>query len=113
MLIDYEQGRFWLSAANALATLAVFLYTWVATRDKDNSKHIAAVDERLTKAVAGLSSRMDRNETQMAHMPTQEELSAVQVDMSRVMATQEAIGRDMLTVRSQLNRIEDFLLKQP
>jgi hypothetical protein len=45
-------------------------------------------------------------------MPTPQQLSELQGDMQAMQATQEAIQRDMTTVRISLNRIEDYLLKK-
>jgi predicted nucleic acid-binding Zn-ribbon protein len=112
MTIDYDAGRFWLGVLNALGTAAVFAYTWFATRDKDNTKHIKAVEEAMNKAIAEYANRIGRIETQMSYVPTQQQLSVLQGEMRAVQTAQEAIQRDMLASRQSLNRIEDFLLNK-
>ena len=92
--------------------VASVAYTWIATRDKDNTVHIKAVEEGMAKQMAVLHSRTDRLETQIQYMPTPQQMSELQGDMQAMQATQEAIQRDITTVRISQNRIEDFLLKK-
>ena len=110
--MNYEMGRFWLGALNVLGTVAVAVYTWIATRDKDNAQHIKAVEVALTAAVAAHTSRIERLENDIKHLPTQPEFSELQGDMRAMKATQEAIQRETHTVRLALTRIEDHLLKR-
>lgn len=92
--------------------VASVIYTWIATRDKDNTVHIKAVEEAMAKQLSVLHSRTDRLETQIQYMPTPQQMSELQGDMQAMQATQEAIQRDITTVRISQNRIEDFLLKK-
>lgn len=119
MNIDYEAGRFWLGVVNLLGTVAVFAYTFVATRDKDNAKHIDAVEEALNKKVAeygvkvsDVNSKVSGIEQTLKYMPSQDEIAELQGDMKAVKANQEATQRDWATIRNSLNRIEDFLLRK-
>lgn len=107
---SWEMGRFWLSALSLLASVAVGCYTWIATRDKDNSQHIKAVEKAMAEHMALHAARLDRLETNLAHLPTEREFGKWQGDMRAMQATQEATQRDMHVVRIQLERIENFLL---
>ncbi len=118
MTIDYDAGRFWLGVLNALGTLAVFGYTYFATRDKDNAQHIKAVETALSNRIAEhilkmteLTSRVTTVEQTLKYMPSQDEISELQGDMKAIKANQEATQREWHTIRQSLNRIEDFLLK--
>lgn len=103
----------WLQIiAVVVLPIASAIYTWIATRDKDNTVHIKAVEEAMAKEMAALKSRTDRLETQVQYMPTPQQMSELQGDVQAMQATQDAIQRDMHTVRITLNRIEDFLLKK-
>ena len=113
MTLDAETTRLALTILSVVVLpLASMAYTWIATRDKDNTVHIKAVEEALGKQMAALLSRTDKLETQVKYMPTPQQLSELQGDMQAMQATQEAIQRDMTTVRISLNRIEDYLLKK-
>lgn len=110
--MDYEQLTFWMAAINMLGVVGAVIYTWIATSDKDNSQHIKAVEEAMTRKIVEHSSRLDRVETSLEHIPTQQELAELQGDMKSVKTAQDAIREDFRTVRQSLNRIEDFLLKR-
>lgn len=98
--------------AVVLLPIASAIYTWIATRDKDNTVHIKAVEKAMGDAFAALHSRTDKLETQVKYMPTPQQMSELQGDVQAMQATQDAIQRDMTTVRMSLTRIEDFLLKR-
>ena len=113
MNIDSQTVGLWLQIiAVVVLPIASAIYTWIATRDKDNTVHIKAVEEAMTKQMAMLHSRTDRLETKIQYMPTPQQMSELQGDMQAMQATQEAIQRDITTVRISQNRIEDFLLKK-
>lgn len=108
-----ETISLWLQfIAVVVLPIASAIYTWIATRDKDNTVHIKAVEEALGKQIVALLSRTDKLETQVQYMPTPQQMSELKGDMQAMQATQESIQRDITTVRVSLNRIEDFLLKK-
>lgn len=113
MSLDTDTVSLWLQvvAVVGFPTMSA-IYTWVATRDKDNSAHIKAVEEALGKRMTEHASRIDRIETAVQYMPTPQQMSELQGDVQAMQATQEAIQRDIHTVRTSLTRIEDFLLKK-
>lgn len=112
MSVDYEFWKFLMGIGNVLGTLAVGAYTFIATRDKDNSQHIKAVEEALTKAISEHAHRLSSMEMQMRFMPTPQQLSELQGDMQSVQTAQEAIQREISATRKSVDRIEDFLLKK-
>lgn len=92
--------------------LASAIYTWVATRDKDNSQHIKAVETALGAKIADHASRIDRLESDMAHAPSSAAIAELLSDLKAMQATQDAAHREMHGMRLAINRIEDFLLKK-
>lgn len=110
--MDLETFKLWLQFIAGIGLpVAAAIYTWVATRDKDNSQHISAVEQALGKVLAEHDGRLSRMETQMHFMPTPERIAQLQGDIREVQATQEAIQREMASMRQSTNRIENFLLK--
>jgi len=110
--MELETFKVWLQFIAGIGLpVAAAVYTWVATRDKDNSQHISAVEQALGKVLAEHDGRLSRVETQMQYMPTPEKIAQLQGDIREVQATQEAIQREMASVRQSTNRIENFLLK--
>ncbi|WP_422099107.1 DUF2730 family protein [Variovorax sp.] len=91
--------------------VASAIYTWVATRDKDNTQYIQAVEQTLGKQLGEHAGRMSRLETQMQYMPTPERISQLQSDIRSVQAGQEGMQREMTSMRQATNRIETYLLK--
>ena len=112
MNFDLEMAKFALVLANVVGTLAVAAYTFVATRDKDNSQHIKAVETALTKVIGEHATRIDRVETQMQYMPTPQQMSDLKGDVQAMQAAQEALLRDIHTIRLTTTRIEDYLLSK-
>ncbi len=113
MTIDSDTVRTWLQAiAVIFMPIGSVIYTWVATRDKDNSQHIKAVEVALGAKIADHASRIDRLEAGMEHVPSSSEISELMGDLKAMQATQEAAHREMHGMRLAVNRIEDFLLKK-
>lgn len=122
MNFDYEQARFWFNVLNALLTVAVGIYTYFATRDKDISKRFEMLADKTSAAILTLedklepllsqhNSRLDRIESDMKHMPNHQEISELKGDMKAVKVFQESIELQLETMRKGVNRIEDFLLR--
>ncbi|HDR9585228.1 TPA: hypothetical protein QDC22_007538 [Burkholderia stabilis] len=88
------------------------VYTWIATRDKDNAKHISAVETVLTEQIAKLNSRMDQAEAAIRHSPNSTEISGLKADLRALEVQQEATLREMKGMRTAVDRIEDYLLKK-
>ena len=127
---DLETIKFIGGIVVAAASAA---YTWIATKDQDNSQHIKAVEKTLGEEIAKhgtrlqtlesaqehlvgqqefgrLEKEMEALQTTLKHMPTQDEMAELQGDMKAVKATQEGMRIELQTARRSLERIEDFLL---
>lgn len=112
-MLDSETFRTWLQALAVLfIPLGSVVYTWIATRDKDNSQHIKAVEVALGAKIADHASRIDRLESDMRHVPSTSDLGELMSDLKAMQATQEASHREVHGMRLTINRIEDFLLKK-
>lgn len=105
--------RTWLQAiAVIFMPLGSVIYTWIATRDKDNSQHIKAVEAALGARIADHASRLDRLERDISHMPTSADIADLKADLKAMQATQEASQREVHGIRLTSNRIEDYLLNK-
>ncbi|GAB4209351.1 MAG: hypothetical protein Fur0019_16110 [Tibeticola sp.] len=100
----------------SLAVIAIpaasAVYTWIATRDKDNSQHIKAVETALGERIAEHEIRIERVEGDIKHMPSSVEMLRIAADLKAAQTAQEAALREMHGMRMAINRIEDFLLKK-
>lgn len=113
MTIDNDSIRTWLQFLAVLVMpICSMIYTWVATRDKDNSQHIKAVEMALGAQIALHSGRLERIESDLKHLPSKDYISGVRADLKGMQAEQVALQRDIHALRLSNNRIEDFLLKK-
>jgi hypothetical protein len=118
--LDVETLRTWLQILSVvLIPIGSVVYTWIATRDKDNSQHIKAVESalgtRIAEQLARLqdhATRIDRLEGEIKHVPNNSEFGELLSDLRAMQATQDAAHREMHGMRLAINRIEDFLLKK-
>lgn len=113
MTVETETLRTWLQVlAVILIPIGSVIYTWIATRDKDNSQHIKAVETALGNKIADHTIRIDRLEGEIKHVPNNSEFGELLSDLRAMQATQDAAHREMHGMRLAINRIEDFLLKK-
>lgn len=110
MTFGTEELNFGLSALGAVSALGAAIYTWIATQDKDNSQHIKAVETALGNVLAEHASRLDKVETALLHLPTQNELSELQGDMKAVKEAQQGVRSELAGVKSSVDRMFEFLL---
>lgn len=104
---------------NPLMAVATVIYTWIATRDKDNSQHIKAVEEALTRRLAEHQSELSRHQLQIehvqtvqAHMPTHRDFSDLQAQMARLATKQEGFVVEMKATRDAVDSLRDYLMNQ-
>jgi uncharacterized protein (UPF0335 family) len=113
MTLDNDTIRTWLQFLAVLVMpICSMVYTWVATRDKDNSQHIKAVEAALGNHIASHAARIDRIEAELKHLPNKDDISGIKADLKGMQADQAALHRDVHAMRNTTSRIEDFLLKK-
>lgn len=112
MEVDYRALDFGWKVGSALVAVALFVYTWISTRDKDNSKHIKAVEEMLINKIAEHDKRMTQLETAISHLPTAEKMAELRAEVRVTGAQIDGMSQRMGGVTIQLSRIEDYLLKE-
>ncbi|WP_374584441.1 hypothetical protein [Ideonella dechloratans] len=106
----------WFNPGLAVASA---LYTWVATRDKDNSQHIRAVEEAMTKRLAEHAAqlaehnlRLEHVQTVQAHMPTHRDVADLQAELAALRSQQAATGEDVKVIRNAVDSLRDYLMSQ-
>lgn len=95
------------------------IYTWVATRDKDNSQHIRAVEEAMTKRLAEHAAqlaehnlRLEHVQTVQAHMPTHREVADLQAELAALRSQQASTGEDVKVIRNAVDSLREYLMSQ-
>ncbi len=113
MNLDAETFRTWLQVLSVvLIPIGAVIYTWIATRDKDNSQHIKAVESALTTKIADHAILISQLESKISHVPSNVDFSKLLSDLRAMQATQDAAHREVHGMRQAIHRIEDFLLKK-
>ena len=113
MTLDAETTRLALTILSVVVLpLASMAYTWIATRDKDNTAYIKAVEKTLGDEIVRHRSRLEQLEVNLSHLPRADDISGMKATISRMQAMQESQLRDIHATRTAVTRIEDFLLKQ-
>lgn len=103
MTIDTETIRTWLQVLAVLGMpTASMIYTWIATRDKDNTQHIKAVEAVLSGLIAEHTVRLERLEGDAKHRPTHQ-------DMDRLSERYNDLGRDLSRMAGELAQMNDNL----
>lgn len=112
MTLDMEIVKVFLQVLGTLVLpLVGIAYTWVATRDKDNSMHIKAVEAALNEAIARHQSRIEQLEVNLRHLPRAEQFADMKGEMRALQSSQEALMRDVAATRSSVTRVENFLME--
>ena len=113
MTIDNDTVRTWLQFVAVLVMpICSMIYTWIATRDKDNSQHIKAVESALGAQIVLHTGRIDRIESELKHLPSKDDIADIKADLKGMQSDQAAVHRDLQALRMSNSRLEDFLLKK-
>lgn len=104
MTLDMEIVKVFLQVLGTLVLpLVGIAYTWVATRDKDNSMHIKAVEAALNEAIARHQSRIEQLEVNLRHLPRADQFADMKGEMRALQSSQEALMRDVAATRTSPN----------
>ena len=106
----------WFNPGLAVASA---IYTWVATRDKDNSQHIKAVEEAMTNRLAAHAAqlaehnrRLEHVQTVQEHTPTHKDFSDLRSELSSLRAQQAATGQDVKVIRDSVESLREYLMRK-
>lgn len=103
MTIDNETMRTWLQVVAVLGMpIMSMIYTWIATRDKDNSQHIKAVESVLSAQIAEQAVRLERLEMEVKHRPSHD-------DLSKLYDRLNEHGREVARMSGELIHMNDNL----
>ena len=75
--INPQWAKFWLDFISTMAVFALFLYTWIDKKRKNNSQDIDQLQEKQTD----LDSRVQKLENTQSLMATHEDVSAIKVQL--------------------------------
>ena len=107
----------WVGAVAAWASVMLMfvnlLGLWLMTRSRASKEELAQRDSlhaELASTVAGLDKRTAVMEEAMKHIPTQEDLSQLNVSVSKIQGSLESFTIATTAMSAALDRIQQFLL---
>lgn len=119
-MASLAQIQAWLSIGALLIGIANALWIWLSRPARDANKRIDEANERVDELISLADERADRHreelknhdrriqrvEDEMRHLPTKD-------DLNRVGQSVTAMKTELDIVARTINRIDDFLRKQP
>ncbi len=102
--IDYNAAGFWFGVAQWIGLILLGVWTYLRTKDNDNTTAVAKVAKDLsgfiaasTDANADQNTRLTRLEETIKHLPTDDEVAQIAADLasvkSHVQGQSEALTR--------------------
>jgi len=89
-----------------LATLALGLYSFMASRRSASAAEAKALSDRLNQQ----DQRLLTLEQQMLHLPDSKQLSDLAGDMKAIKAELAGVARELAPLARSVDRINDYLL---
>lgn len=98
------------TVALALWNAGLTIAMWLRKPGVDAGAAVESLRKAHGDQLAVVVQRLVSIETDMRHMPTSEELAQLEGTVKQIAERTEAMTDNMSTVRTQLNRIENYLL---
>lgn len=115
--IDYNALRFWMDIAHWVALIALAVWGYLRTRDKDNAQAIKLVSTELATFIQAVTrdhqdtnSRVTVLEVLVKNLPTDQEVSHIGSDVASVRATLKGQGQLLESIGRQVTLIQTHLL---
>lgn len=111
MNIDLQQALMAFSLINGICTVVLGITVWLRKPGEDAGHAVQALREWVAEELAENANRLATIEERVKHMPTSEELAELEGTVRAIDERTRGMVEMTQTVRTQLNRIEDFLMK--
>lgn len=106
--------------AHWVAIIALGVWGYLRTKDKDNAQAVAAVSRKLDDFIETTRVCNEDQNTQLAllrekvsHMPTEQDVAHLSNDLATVKAQINGMASLLTRVEHQTNLIHDHLLNKP
>mgnify|MGYP000152539587 CR=1 FL=1 len=108
----FESLRPWIELCIVLWNCALTGVLWLRKPGVDAAQAVEALRVDMDRRMHDQARQITGIEAHMEHMPTNDELAALEGAIKEVNERGAGLARNMDTVRISLHRIEDFLLKE-
>lgn len=102
--------RFWLHLVQWLVMIALGVSVWLRKPGEEAARAVTDLRQSVQDEQRAVLARMATFEERLRHMPTSEELTQLEGTVKAIDARIGALTDSMSTVRTQLGRIEQWLL---
>ena len=117
MDLDYTAAKFWLDVAHWIVLVALAVWTYLRTKDKDNTNAIQKVAEELAEFIRASSlanqeqnNRLTIMEETVKHLPTQREQAELREEVASLTSDMKGMSAAMKRLEHQTNLIHQHLL---
>lgn len=100
----------WIPALLFLWNVCLTIGHFLRKPGEDAGAAVESLRAEHGAELAAIKSDVVAIKTELKHMPTSEELAELEGTVKQINARTEGMAENMSTVRSQLNRIENYLL---
>jgi tetrahydromethanopterin S-methyltransferase subunit G len=111
-MLDYKALSFWLQAAQALLTGAVFLYVWVTSRQKANTTAIKEVHASLSEEINKVDDRLIQVEKDIEYAPSRADFDKMSSRINTISDSVNHVEGELKQMNNTLQMINDHLINQ-
>lgn len=98
----------WISLALSAIALAGFIKGWISSGEKQNTEDI----NRLDESVADVSSRLQKVEGDLQHLPNRETTHRLELQLEKMNGRLEAMDERLKPVQAIGERLQELLVHQ-
>lgn len=117
MEFDYRAAGFWFGVAQWVSQGAVVVWVYLRTKDTDNQRAVARVENELASFVRAANqaneaqnTRLTTLEVKVEHMPTDEDITHLAGEVSTVKEQVNSVAHLLARVEHQTGLIHSHLL---
>lgn len=110
--MNLSEWKFYFDIGQSLVLAALAVTVWLRKPGEDASRAVASLRSELFEHMGRNNARLIAVETEMRTMPSDAELIRLEGVVKGVDVRTEGLSEAVATIRTQLNRIENYLLTQ-
>lgn len=110
--MDYEQAKIWIDVAQFLAMGSIGVWMYLERRNDKAHERISALETNLEAKLDNQSGRLMKVETQVVHLPTQDDIGKLYERMRNIDQRISHIEGQFIGANHTLNLIHEYLMKE-
>jgi uncharacterized protein HemX len=98
----------WLYVGTAVIAIGSAVYTWLTSRSKVNTEHLAAVDRTL----ADHGARIATVEQEVRHLPAKDDVHELKLALAKLDGTVGRLDESLGAVKRSVDRMDTYLRRE-